>query len=272
MAVKRNNGVRRITKKDYFALRPGPAAHDAELAHGILGPLLFEVGHQGEGVGKKFRKKHLGGLRSVERGEAHRALVREEEGHREAAVGVGQADQHVAGARPDVQGFALDRRGGVGAGRNQQLLVSVVNDLFGPFHGALGLQGFADSGIGSVGRKHGVKASGTFAVRRGPMNSALSGVVEVSVVLKVQAYVGVLLGLGHEGHIDSAPRNRPNGLTLLAVGLGRDCAVDGVHHAAVHRNRLAAHGLSHTHRLKGAPAAVAEGEVDRASAFVSRQA
>lgn len=42
--------------------------------------------------------------------------------------------------------------------------------------------------------------------------------------------------------------------------------------AAVHRNRLAAHGFGHTHGLKSAPAAVAEGEVDGASAFVARAA
>ena len=101
------------------------------------------------------------------------------------------------------------------------------------------------------------------------MDSALVGINQVGVVFKVYANVGVLFGLGHQGHVDSAPRNRPNCLAVLAVGLGAEASVFSVHDAAVHGNRFAAHGFCHANGLQGPPSAVAEGKIDGAPALVA---
>ena len=116
-----------------------------------MGPLGFEVGNHGVGIGKMLRKKYRCSSRIGKGGKADRAFVREEQGHGKTSVGVGEANKHVARSGPYVEGFALDQGAAIRPGGYNQFLVSVLDYLFSPLHCAFALQGLTDSRVGTVG-------------------------------------------------------------------------------------------------------------------------
>ena len=112
-----------------------------------------------------LRKKYCRRRRIGQGGEADRALVREEQGHREAAVGVGEANEHVARSGPNVKGLALDQGAAVGPGGDDQFLVPVLNYLLVPIHRAQVLQGrTVQLSDGTSGMAHGVGEDGALLV------------------------------------------------------------------------------------------------------------
>ena len=116
-----------------------------------MGPLGFEVGNHGVGIGKMLRKKYRCSSWIGKGGKADRAFVREEQGHGKASVGVGEANEHVARSGPNVKGFALDQGASIRPGGYDQFLVPMLDYLFCPLHCAFALQGLTDSRVGTVG-------------------------------------------------------------------------------------------------------------------------
>ncbi len=116
----------------------GTAVHGAELALRMLrrtrrpGPACAPPRR-----GIRARRSACTAAGARQRREAHRARARQEQRRREAAIGVGQRDQHEAAARPDVQRLALERvRRRRRARRDDQFLVVVIEPVLADAHRA----------------------------------------------------------------------------------------------------------------------------------------
>ena len=98
---------------------PGRRVHGAELPLGWVANCAREVAASAAARrGTRAPKNSLHRVAAVERREARRTGARQEQRRGEAAVGVGQRDQHEAAARPDVQRVAARARAGPPARRD----------------------------------------------------------------------------------------------------------------------------------------------------------
>ena len=127
LAVEGHDGVRGIADQERAPAMPGPAVQRGELALGMARILRIEVGQQPQRVGKLRGEEGARGPRRVQRFETgHCAARRQEQRGGEAAIGVGQGNEHVAAARPDMQRIALERVAAVRGRRDQQFLVVMI--------------------------------------------------------------------------------------------------------------------------------------------------
>src|SRR5206468_2482984 len=96
---------------------------------GIGKEVLGEIGHERKRIRKSFSKeldqRGLGGqlLKTVP------AIKRKKEYARERTINIGQCDQHVIAARPNVQCVGFKHMSAFRARRNRQLFVSVIEVL-----------------------------------------------------------------------------------------------------------------------------------------------
>ena len=76
--------------------------------------------------GNSFSKNCRGLFGGIERGKAFAAFEWQEQDARKRAVNIGQRDQHIRAARPDVQRVGLEQMLAAGPGGNGQFFVAVV--------------------------------------------------------------------------------------------------------------------------------------------------
>ena len=72
-------------------------------------------------------------LKVIDRGKTHRPFVGHEQRQGKGGIGIGQADHHVITPGPDVQGFFFQLKTAIGASRDGQLFVGMVEDVGGEF-------------------------------------------------------------------------------------------------------------------------------------------
>ena len=86
---------------------------------------MAQTGNEGQRVRKFGFKEVQDALFIPKRFKAQRARIRQEQSAGEAAVGVGERDQHEAAARPNVQSVLFQPAGAVRSRRDSQLLVAM---------------------------------------------------------------------------------------------------------------------------------------------------
>ena len=109
--------------------RPGRAADRLQVAGGISEEVFAEAGHERNRVGEPALEERSNGLGRRQDLEALFSLVRQKQGHGEAAVDVGERDQHVFASRPDMQGVLVHPKSAAGGRRDRELLVPVAERL-----------------------------------------------------------------------------------------------------------------------------------------------
>ena len=118
----------RVPHEHQVALVPGPSPKRSELAGGVREKLLDEIRDELSGVGKLVLEEggDLGCGR--ERLEARHALERQKEGTGEAAVLIGQRDEHERAAWPNVKRMLFELPASLWTRRQGQFLVAVAEE------------------------------------------------------------------------------------------------------------------------------------------------
>ncbi len=263
LPIKGNDGMRRIAEEHGLSAHvPRGAADDDQAGNRVLAPLILKVRHQGKCIAKRLGKEGFCLLRRLECIKAQGAFHGEEEGAGEAAVRIGEGDEHVLAAGPNVQGFTFDLMAAVGARGNVQLFVPVVNVLLLVVEAVAALELRAHLGKSAIRGKNSFALGGDVAVFGGKGGRTSLDIGIHTGMAKVDIHMGMgFRGLDHES-IQTSARYRVNGLVFLSVGLKAQVARDVVHDASVHRDGFFPNRLRHAHLFQGRPAAVTQGQVD----------
>ena len=266
LPVEGHDGVRGVAdQRELVFVGPGITLHGHQRAGGVGEEVFGERRHQRHRVGEHPVEEGHHVVLRLQAGERLLALEGEEERAGEAAVEVGQGDEHVAAAGPDVQGVLLHAEAAALGRRDVEFLVGVVEVVLLVLEavgGELHLQ--ARGGEGAVGAEDEVGGHGTLLLRL-RMLEAGGGRVQVDAGAALVEVDGRarLLGEGHQLAVEQAPAGGVDRLTLFAVALVAELALHRMQHAAVHGDGHLADRFLDAYALQAAPAAVGEREVDR---------
>ena len=150
--MKRHDGMRGIADQQQgFPVVPLRAVHRAEQPLRVRCKLFGQVRNERQHIGEMRREEPAHLVVAVELVEAWRgvAVARQKQCCREAAVGIGQRNQHEAAAWPDVQAIHGKHRLAC-AHWNDQFLVVVRQARFGDGEPAKLRQGVAQRRAGAV--------------------------------------------------------------------------------------------------------------------------
>ena len=151
-----------IAEQQYFSVHvPGRGFYRDHRAGGIACVIFLELRHERNGVGKSLLEKVLRFFSGVEGREAFAAFERQKQDAREGAVSIGQRDEHIGAARPDVQRVWFQNMFSARASRDGQFLITVI-ELF-----LCEIQGAAFLHIETQGGSRAVRADYDFGVYRG---------------------------------------------------------------------------------------------------------
>lgn len=130
LAVKWHDGVRGIADQQCaVALVPAWAAQGAQHADRVGCVLLDKVRHQGQRV-RKFPQKQRARRAGIrQRCKTRVPLIGQKQRGGKATVGIGQRNQHVAAARPDMQRGAIKLMLPLTVRRYAQFLVTVIEHV-----------------------------------------------------------------------------------------------------------------------------------------------
>ena len=125
-----NDGVGGVTDQERFCVHMPWRAFDRDHRAGrVVAKIVAKLRHQRYGVREicpeKFQELRFG----IEAGKTHFSFSGQEQDAGKCAVNVGQCDQHVRAARPDVQRVRFKNMACIRSCRDGQLLIAVIEKL-----------------------------------------------------------------------------------------------------------------------------------------------
>ncbi len=150
LSVKRHDSVGRIANEQQAPHVPWPAVEGREFPLRMLDKLMVEIGDERQRVWKLCRKKCTRQRRRSQGIEPRRTMGRKKQRGGERAVGIGEGNEHIVTARPDVQRVKLECRPASIRGRNVQFLVVMSQNLFRRLHQSAIVKCIAQRRSGSI--------------------------------------------------------------------------------------------------------------------------
>jgi len=276
LAVERHDGVRGIAEQqDAPVDLPALAVHGTEPALRMRRKLLREIGDGLCGVGELRVEEVQYGIVGLELVESGLAVARQEQCGSESAVGIGQRNQHVAAARPDVQCPRLERIafGSRRIGRNAQFLVVVIQRLLMRMQQPVGVQGRAYRRSGAVGAQQDLEifaVVATAALIAQP--HAAGGRIDVETAgIESQLDARACRRRLDQDAVEPLTADGVDDFVLvLAVAQELQRAAFVVQHAAGHRHHCRGNALRNSGLVEREQAARGHRQIDRAAAFGRR--
>lgn len=285
LPIEGDHGVSRVAQDDGLArdvVRFALDAHEGALGVVFKGVDGLVETDEIDGIGEILDEESLdlgGGVEALDERPGP------EKRGREGAVGVGERDQHVVVARPDVEvvggngEFPAVRGVDVLGGRDVELDVAAVDVLLGVVHADDALHLRPGGGVGAVAADDEVEveARARVGLRPGSRGGGeLAGLVAGAerdarqLVAELQLDVGVRLELVQQAVVEHGAVDGVDALAEEPVVLGLLVAERVVDHAAAHGDDFAQHPLAHgaVDELQSGDPARGDGEVDGAEVTV----